>query len=69
MFKRVVLKLSGEFLANENGFGISPDTSRRLAGLIRDALEGTPVELAIVIGGGNFWRGERNGAGGRSNPE
>ncbi|PNY80078.1 UMP kinase [Deinococcus koreensis] len=63
MFKRVVLKLSGEFLANENGFGISPETSRRLAGLIKDALEGTQVELAIVIGGGNFWRGERNGKG------
>lgn len=63
MFKRVLLKLSGEFLANENGFGISPDTTARLARRIVDALEGTQVELAVVIGGGNLWRGARNGQG------
>ncbi|MFD2609239.1 UMP kinase [Deinococcus taklimakanensis] len=63
MFKRVLLKLSGEFLANENGFGISPDTTAKLARRIVDALEGTQVELAVVIGGGNLWRGARNGQG------
>lgn len=63
MFKRVLLKLSGEFLANENGFGISPDTTAQLAKRIVDALNGTEVELAIVIGGGNLWRGARNGKG------
>lgn len=63
MFKRVLLKLSGEFLANENGFGINPDTTARLARLIIGALEGTDVELAVVIGGGNLWRGARNGQG------
>ncbi|MGM9322430.1 UMP kinase [Deinococcus aquaticus] len=63
MFKRVLLKLSGEFLAGESGFGISPDTTAQLARLITGALEGTEVELAIVIGGGNLWRGARNGEG------
>ncbi|WP_221088359.1 UMP kinase [Deinococcus aquaedulcis] len=63
MFKRVLLKLSGEFLAGESGFGISPETTAALARRITAALDGTGVELAIVIGGGNFWRGERNGKG------
>ncbi len=63
MFKRVLLKLSGEFLAGEGGFGISPETTSRLARMIVSALEGTNVELAIVIGGGNLWRGARNGKG------
>ena len=63
MFKRVLLKLSGEFLANENGFGINPETTAQLARRIITALEGTDVELAVVIGGGNLWRGARNGQG------
>ncbi|THF88589.1 UMP kinase [Deinococcus sp. KSM4-11] len=63
MFKRVLLKLSGEFLANENGFGISPDTTAQLARRITSAVQGTDVQLAIVIGGGNLWRGARNGQG------
>ncbi|EYB66648.1 uridylate kinase [Deinococcus phoenicis] len=63
MFKRVLLKLSGEFLANENGFGISPGATAQLARLITEALGGTDVELAVVIGGGNLWRGARNGQG------
>ncbi|MHA0034120.1 UMP kinase [Deinococcus sp. PESE-13] len=63
MFKRVLLKLSGEFLAGDNGFGISPETTAGLARLIIGALDGTEVELAVVIGGGNLWRGARNGQG------
>lgn len=63
MFKRVLLKLSGEFLANDNGFGISPETTAKLARRIVQALDGTDVELAVVIGGGNLWRGARNGQG------
>ncbi|RJF71337.1 UMP kinase [Deinococcus cavernae] len=63
MFKRVLLKLSGEFLANENGFGINPETTAQLARLIVRALDGSDVELAVVIGGGNLWRGARNGQG------
>ena len=63
MFKRVLLKLSGEFLAGDNGFGISPETTAELARRIIGALDGTEVELAVVIGGGNLWRGARNGQG------
>lgn len=63
MFKRVLLKLSGEFLANDNGFGISPDHTAKLAKRIIAALDGTDVELAVVIGGGNFWRGAKDGQG------
>lgn len=60
---RVLLKLSGEFLAGQQGFGISPDTTAQLARLIVDALSGQQAELAVVIGGGNLWRGARNGQG------
>lgn len=63
MYQRVLLKLSGEFLANENGFGINPEAASGLARLIIEALRGSGVQLAIVIGGGNLWRGARNGQG------
>lgn len=63
MFKRVLLKLSGEFLSEEGENGIDSTTTRALAQLIADALEGTDVQLSIVIGGGNLWRGARNGRG------
>ncbi|HKI56496.1 MAG TPA: UMP kinase [Trueperaceae bacterium] len=58
--RRALLKLSGEFLAGESGFGVSPDATDSLAGEIAAAL-GRGVPLAIVVGGGNFWRGARNG--------
>ncbi|WP_425147092.1 UMP kinase [Deinococcus sp.] len=63
MYKRVILKLSGEFLAGPQGFGIDPEVALELARGLVAALAGTEVELAVVIGGGNFWRGARNGAG------
>lgn len=63
MYKRVLLKLSGEFLSSEQGFGIDPEKTAQLARLIVNALKDTKVELAIVIGGGNLWRGARNGKG------
>ncbi|GBF04315.1 uridylate kinase [Deinococcus aerius] len=63
MFKRVLLKLSGEFLSGDGGFGLSPEATMRLARDLKAAREESGVELAIVIGGGNFWRGARNGAG------
>lgn len=63
MYRRVLLKLSGEFLAGAEGHGISPEATMNLARELKTAKEGSGVELAIVIGGGNFWRGARNGAG------
>ena len=59
-FKRVVLKLSGEALAGEKGFGIDPTVVYALAKQIKAVVE-TGVEVAIVNGGGNFWRGRSSG--------
>ena len=58
--KRVLLKLSGEFLAGPEGFGVSPDATEALAGEIA-AAQSRGVQLAIVVGGGNFWRGHQHG--------
>ena len=56
IFKRVVLKLSGEALAGDKGTGIDPDTIINIASQIKQ-LHSFGTEVAIVVGGGNFWRG------------
>ncbi|NLZ71666.1 MAG: UMP kinase, partial [Clostridiaceae bacterium] len=58
-YKRVMLKLSGESLAGKQGFGISDEQVKSYASLIKRIHE-LGVELAIVVGGGNFWRGRTN---------
>lgn len=55
-YKRVVVKLSGEALAGKKGFGIDPDVVGSLAAEIRDVVN-KGLEVAIVNGGGNIWRG------------
>jgi uridylate kinase len=55
-YKRIVLKLSGEALAGELGFGIDSDVLRNIAAQIKD-VHRMRVEIAIVVGGGNIWRG------------
>src|SRR2546422_11730754 len=55
-YKRVLLKLSGEALMGDKGFGIDPDVVRRMATEIKDVHE-LGVEMAVVIGGGNIFRG------------
>ncbi len=55
-YKRVVLKLSGEALAGNRGFGIDPDTVVSIAEQIKEIIS-LNVEVSIVVGGGNFWRG------------
>ena len=55
-YRRVVIKLSGEGLAGDNGFGISPAVIRGVAEQIRE-VHGLGVEIGIVIGGGNIIRG------------
>ncbi len=55
-YKRVVLKLSGESLAGEQGFGISPAVVEDVAAQIQ-AVRAEGIECAIVVGGGNIWRG------------
>jgi len=55
-YKRVLLKLSGEVLMGDTAFGVNPDTINRLAAELIE-VQKTGVELAIVIGGGNIFRG------------
>ena len=55
-YKRVLLKLSGEALAGEKHFGLCEETIAGISDKIKEALE-MGVEIAIVVGGGNFWRG------------
>lgn len=62
-YKRIMLKLSGEALANDKGFGIDPEVVYRLAGEIKEASE-AGIEIAVVVGGGNIWRGLKGSAGG-----
>ena len=57
-YRRVVLKLSGEAFADSTtGFGIDAEVVHRLAVEIHDVREELDVEIAVVVGGGNFWRG------------
>ena len=57
-YKRILLKLSGEALAGEKGFGLNQDV---IAGVVDQILEihNMGVEVGLVIGGGNFWRGRQ----------
>ena len=56
IFKRVILKLSGEALAGDKGSGIDTETVTNIAGAIKE-IQTLGVQVAIVVGGGNFWRG------------
>ena len=56
-YQRILLKLSGEALANRQGFGIDPDKAEYIAQRVK-AVYDLGIEVAIVIGGGNIWRGE-----------
>ncbi|MDD4066960.1 MAG: UMP kinase [Clostridia bacterium] len=56
-FKRVLIKISGEAIAGENGYGINEDVLRSICEGIKEAYK-TGVDIAIVIGGGNIWRGK-----------
>lgn len=55
-YRRILLKLSGEALMGRGEFGIDPDVLSRLAGEVRDLVE-AGVQIALVIGGGNIFRG------------
>ncbi len=55
-YKRVLLKLSGEALAGKKGFGLDSNILTDIASQIKDIV-GMGVQVAIVVGGGNYWRG------------
>ena len=59
-YKRVLLKLSGEALSGEDGHGINPDIINNICDKVKEIVQ-LGVEVSIVVGGGNFWRGPRNG--------
>ncbi|MGL5348468.1 MAG: UMP kinase [Peptostreptococcaceae bacterium] len=56
MYERVLLKLSGEALSGDKGFGINNDVVNEIAVAIKKIQE-VGVEVSVVVGGGNFWRG------------
>jgi uridylate kinase len=57
-YKRILLKLSGEALAGKSGFGIDVDEAETLAKRIKEVYD-TGLEVAVVIGAGNLWRGKQ----------
>ncbi len=63
-WRRILLKLSGEAFAGEQGFGINHDVMDRITDEVIDVWKNLRVEVAIVVGGGNFWRGMTGAEGG-----
>ncbi|MBE6988903.1 MAG: UMP kinase [Clostridia bacterium] len=61
-YKRVLLKISGEVLGGERGFGLDFDVVGKVAQAIKDCVE-IGAEIGVVVGGGNFWRGVKDGGG------
>lgn len=59
-YKRIILKISGEALAGDKGFGINSDMVNYVVGQIAK-LNQDEVEVGIIVGGGNFWRGREGG--------
>mgnify|MGYP000897090236 CR=1 FL=1 len=59
-YKRVLLKLSGEALAGDKNFGLDFETVLNICREIKTCVD-AGVEIAIVVGGGNFWRGRSSG--------
>ena len=61
-YKRVLLKISGEALAGDKKFGLDFNVMGQVADVIRECVQ-MGVQVGVVIGGGNFWRGVKNGEG------
>ncbi|MDO5689737.1 MAG: UMP kinase [Tissierellia bacterium] len=57
LYKRIILKLSGEALSGDRGFGLDDQTIHEICSVIKRVNE-QGVEVAIVVGGGNYWRGK-----------
>jgi len=57
VYNRAVLKLSGQSLKGSSPFGVDPEALTYVAGQMREASD-MGVQLSVVVGGGNFWRGE-----------
>lgn len=59
-YKRVIIKISGEALAGKNGTGINNDVVKQVVGQIKKVHD-LGIEIGMIIGGGNFWRGRQGG--------
>ena len=62
VYRRVLLKISGEALAGEKKTGLDFDIIRRVCAAVKRCVD-MGVEVGIVVGGGNFWRGVKDGGG------
>ena len=60
VYKRILLKLSGEVLAGPQGHGIDFDTVQNICKAVKECSD-MGVEIGLVVGGGNFWRGRSSG--------
>jgi uridylate kinase len=67
VYERIVLKLSGEALAGPHGLGIDPDRAEEIARKVKQ-IHDLNVQIALVIGGGNLWRGATGAAQGMDEP-
>ena len=61
-YKRILLKVSGEALAGEEGHGLDFTVLHNVCASLKECVD-MGVQVGLVIGGGNFWRGVKNGAG------
>ena len=61
-YKRVLLKISGEALAGERHFGLDFDVIGRVCDAVKEAVD-MGVQVGVVVGAGNFWRGVKDGGG------
>ena len=61
-YKRVLIKISGEALAGDNKFGLNYDVIGPVCDVVKKCVE-IGTEVGIVVGGGNFWRGVKDGGG------
>lgn len=59
-YKRVLLKLSGEALSGEKGFGLDFEIVQKVCAAVKECVD-SGTEVAIVVGGGNIWRGRSSG--------
>ena len=62
IYKRVLLKVSGEALAGDKKFGLDFDILRSVCAAVKQCVQ-IGVQVGIVVGGGNFWRGVKDGGG------
>lgn len=59
-YRRILLKLSGEYLSGQQGYGLDPLTLQQIARTLKQ-VQSQGIQIGLVVGGGNFWRGRSSG--------